>query len=322
VTAPTHAAIAIAVAMWTGLDSTGGALLTLGALLPDLDHPQSAVGRLLLPISIPLHRVCGHRQAVHGLPLWGLVLLCGLWWPPAAYIGAGALLHVLADCWTISGVQALSPWSERVCVLWRREWRLRTGGRGEVVLLAIAALLTWAGSAVAGMGGLRALVGHVLQSPAIARQHLLAAGPERCELAARLRLPDGTIMEGTWPVLAEGMDGMAVLLPGRVVHVPRDGVLLRARLVRTGTYWRSVEVRGLARLMRPALWYDGRTWRMGQPGDLVHGYAISAEVPGVAAVTLAPPGGWRDDPLRPRDAAPSDSEPGRSVQAAQPAAGG
>lgn len=293
-TAPTHVAIACAIGAWCGLDGEAMAWMGLGALLPDLDHPQSAIGRLALPLSVPLHRWLGHRRAVHGV-WWVGVALCGMWWPAVGAVGWGAVTHVLADCACVAGVQALVPWSERVLVLFARRWRLTTGGRGELAVLAIATAAALAGSHVAAIGGVRALVGRVTGAPAIARQHVVAAGIERCEVVGRLRLPDGTILDGAWLALAEGQAGLALLDGDRVWHVPHDAVLLAAHARRTGYHWATVEVRGLARVhpRGAAWWYDGRVWRRADDGALVHGYIAAMVPPVIDAVRLEPPGGWQ-----------------------------
>jgi hypothetical protein len=92
-------------------------LMAGGALFPDIDHPQSAMGRVLFFLSIPLNRYVGHRRTFHGFFLWSLVAVAGIFWMPLFWIGLGALSHVFIDALNVSGVQALMPFSEKVCVL-------------------------------------------------------------------------------------------------------------------------------------------------------------------------------------------------------------
>src|SRR4051812_14632718 len=46
-------------------DLTGVALAVFGALLPDIDHPQSWVGRRIRPVSTALAAALGHRGITH-----------------------------------------------------------------------------------------------------------------------------------------------------------------------------------------------------------------------------------------------------------------
>jgi len=36
-------------------------------MMPDIDHPQSAFGKRVLPLSIPIATVFGHRGITHSL---------------------------------------------------------------------------------------------------------------------------------------------------------------------------------------------------------------------------------------------------------------
>src|SRR3954452_12144893 len=57
-------------------DLTGVALAVLGALLPDIDHPQSWVGRRTRPVSTALAAALGHPGITHSaLAVIGLAAL-------------------------------------------------------------------------------------------------------------------------------------------------------------------------------------------------------------------------------------------------------
>ena len=64
-------------------------LVLFGALLPDIDHPNSILGRRCGPISRALHHWCGHRSITHSI--FGILLLLGL------CIGIGSLTIALGD---------------------------------------------------------------------------------------------------------------------------------------------------------------------------------------------------------------------------------
>lgn len=146
-------------------------LVALGAVLPDLDHPnawlaQRRLGRRGLlhavrPFAFPsavLREEFGHRGALHSLAaaavLAGAGRLLEARWPGAAAVGAalafGYALHLLADLLTRRGVPLLLPF-------WRGRWHLpwplavRTGSLGEAAYVLLVLLLA-AAYALPGRG--------------------------------------------------------------------------------------------------------------------------------------------------------------------------
>ncbi len=129
----------------------------VGSLLPDIDHPRSAIANyrmvgvpVLKPAALVASAVLPHRGPTHSLLAW--VLLTVLGWLVGSHFGLlpvvaagslGYLLHLVADSLTKSGVPWLWP-------LWRRPLgfppvaalRLTTGGIVEHVL--VIGGLTWA----------------------------------------------------------------------------------------------------------------------------------------------------------------------------------
>jgi inner membrane protein len=81
-TVGTHAAFAASIALICGASPSSLPLLALGSALPDIDHPQSFLGRIFFFLSIPLNKKFGHRRAFHGYPLWGFILALALVWEP------------------------------------------------------------------------------------------------------------------------------------------------------------------------------------------------------------------------------------------------
>ncbi|MEH2921156.1 metal-dependent hydrolase [Samsonia erythrinae] len=99
-----------------------GALLT--ALLPDIDHPKSALGQRLKWLSTPIARLFGHRGFTHSL----LAIAAGIFFiqtrlPPDWLLPTDVyhamivsyLSHILADMLTPAGVP----------LLWPCRWRFR-----------------------------------------------------------------------------------------------------------------------------------------------------------------------------------------------------
>lgn len=79
------------------------AALAAGAVLPDIDHKESLVGRRV-PI---LPRLLKHRGVTHSLLF--AVICYGIY--PA--LGAGVLLHMILDIFNPAGVGLFWPWNKR-----------------------------------------------------------------------------------------------------------------------------------------------------------------------------------------------------------------
>jgi inner membrane protein len=127
----------------TRAEPFGLALAALGALLPDIDHPGSWVGRRLLPVSVPLAAVFGHRGLTHSLLAVGGGILAlrveGLGWgaPPLA---VGYLSHLVGDL-VSGGVPLLWP-SRRLFSL----PLCRTGSLAEMGIVGAATLWLLSGA--------------------------------------------------------------------------------------------------------------------------------------------------------------------------------
>lgn len=85
----------------------------VGSLLPDIDHPQSVLGRRLPFISNPIHKCFGHRSITHSIFFLSATLLL-----PIAFdytvlgigLSLGTLSHILLDFLCMgSGVAFLYP---------------------------------------------------------------------------------------------------------------------------------------------------------------------------------------------------------------------
>ena len=121
----------------------GTALAVFGALLPDIDHPQSWVGRRTRPVSTALAASLGHRGVTHSaLAVVLLVMLLlhgGLRHASVAALAVGYLSHLAADMLTPRGLRLAWPlrpvWGIPLC---------RTGSPMEALIVAaLAGLILW-----------------------------------------------------------------------------------------------------------------------------------------------------------------------------------
>ncbi|MBV9864735.1 MAG: metal-dependent hydrolase [Abitibacteriaceae bacterium] len=124
----------------------------LGALLPDLDAPESllkhitvgAVKPFLLPAQA-LHQQLGHRGLLHSLLGWSIFSVV-LWpvafyggWQPWLVMSLGYGSHLLADACTKSGIPLCYP-KPHIYLILPRAWSLSTGSLAEEAVFALAAV--------------------------------------------------------------------------------------------------------------------------------------------------------------------------------------
>ena len=112
------------------------ALAAAGALLPDIDHPRSWVGRRLPIVSRPLARMVSHRGFTHSLLAVALCILLlrarGWHRGAASPLVVGYLSHLAADLVTPAGLRLAWPLAARQALP-----LCRTGGFAEPLIVAL-----------------------------------------------------------------------------------------------------------------------------------------------------------------------------------------
>jgi len=271
-TGVTHIAIACSMGIAAGCGKPDLLLLAGGALLPDIDHSRSIIGRIFFPISIPLHKYFGHRGPIHSFWLWSIPCIIGIWWPPALMIGAGAQMHIFADCATLSGVRAFAPWSTKLFVCFRRDWRIRSGGPAELIVLMFFGSIAWAGGYMGAMGGIGAVLGHLTGAPKIMVEEYRAKGLQECFVEGKLRWNNGSIEEGRWLIIGSEGKGLAIQGDNKLFHIPGDAYFQKARLKPTpDRRWELIRLRGWARTETDCYFLDGHKWHFAPAGEVVWG---------------------------------------------------
>jgi inner membrane protein len=276
--APTHIAIAVTCGLIAGADQVDLALLAGSALLPDLDHPQSFIGKIFFPLSVPLSNWLGHRGAVHSFWLWGLVAGVGWFFHPLFIVGAGALLHILADCATVSGVRAMSPFSQKLFVMFQSSWRIRSGGQAELLVLLVFGSIAWSSHYIGATGGIMALLGHITGSPKIMMEYYHSKGLEKCYVTGKIRWNSGDIEEGKWLIVGSESSKTGLALQGKektkLIHIPTEGYFLNARLQPTKEMWQLMKLGGWATTETPIYFLDGQRWHYAKAGSVVFGQIL------------------------------------------------
>jgi inner membrane protein len=129
----------------------------LGAIIPDIDHPKSIIGKLFYPISAPIERRYGHRTITHSLIGWaiatvlfaviiGLIsfipIISDLGWSdlPIRWIAAFSISyfsHLVLDMLNKRGSQMFWPDSGRDVIPKNPKFRPDSGAPIEVLIFFI-----------------------------------------------------------------------------------------------------------------------------------------------------------------------------------------
>jgi inner membrane protein len=163
--APTHSVFGIFLTLiilavfgvqW-GLHWTIILFAILGAIIPDIDHPKSIIGKLFYPISAPLERRYGHRTITHSLIGWaistvlfavfiGLIsfipLIAEVGWGdlPIRWIAAFSISyfsHLILDMINRRGSQMFWPDPGRDVIPRNPKFRPESGAKIEVLIFFI-----------------------------------------------------------------------------------------------------------------------------------------------------------------------------------------
>jgi inner membrane protein len=118
-------------------------LAVAGSLLPDIDHPQSWIGRRARPISTAIAATFSHRGLTHSaiavFALVALLLHAGYRQGTVSALAVGYLSHLAADMLTPRGLRLAWPL--------RTSWGLplcRTGSPMEpLIVFALAGGVAW-----------------------------------------------------------------------------------------------------------------------------------------------------------------------------------
>lgn len=142
---------------WTVL-----AFAVIGALVPDIDHTKSIIGKFFPAISKRLEEKYGHRTITHSIWGWAVsTLILGLilivlhfvgfkaWssgiinWRWIAAFSIGYISHLLIDMVNFRGVPLLWPEKIRFVVFKNPKMRVESGARLETVFVLVLVILVF-----------------------------------------------------------------------------------------------------------------------------------------------------------------------------------
>ena len=103
----------------------------IATFIPDIDTKFSKLGRK--KVFRPLQFFISHRGFLHSFVFLGLISIVFYLFLPIVMLGfaLGYGSHLIADSLTIQGIKPFYPFKRR----WR--WKIKTGGKLEVVLFRI-----------------------------------------------------------------------------------------------------------------------------------------------------------------------------------------
>ena len=274
-TAPTHASFGILIAACSDAGVYASVCAALGSLIPDIDHPQSSIGRLLLFLSVPIKERYGHRGFVHSLFLWSIPLAIGIVSKSTViqWLSIGAISHCLLDSANTSGVRMFEPFSSKTVVCGGNSIRVRTASVQEIVVFIVLTSLVFMMGYGNSIGGIRKLVNRMMNSSKITHEEYLRAGYELCYAKGDFRWKHGLIENGVrWLVVGtEDSGDTLVYWNGSRIIKTRHGEFIRSELIETKQEWKPIPINGFVKAESDLFYFDGQKWHLARSGDLAFG---------------------------------------------------
>jgi len=89
--------------------------ISFGSLLPDIDEPNSYIGRRSFGISTYVKSKYGHRGITHSLFVWSLVtIVCLLFANPFSIgISLGYIFHLAGDFFSVRSIPVFAPFNNK-----------------------------------------------------------------------------------------------------------------------------------------------------------------------------------------------------------------
>ena len=151
-------------------------------------------------------------------------------------------------------------------MLFKRDWRIKTGSVSEILLFAAFAAFLPAARYSHAIGGPRRLINMLARSPVITAEEFQRAGNLRCYAEGEWRWNDGRIERVDWLVVGTEANWL-VLYDGRRLVKKKHGEFLRSTLRQTTESWSLLKVNSIITVKTAALFFDGKLWHLAKPGE-------------------------------------------------------
>lgn len=251
----------------------------IGSLIPDIDHPQSALGRVLFFISHPLNRMFGHRTITHSLVVWLPFLLGGFITDNLFWIGIGAISHIVIDALNTSGVQMFYPYSRKIFVIGGQNWRFPTASKQEFVILLALGVLVGVEGRISSLGGLQGFFQMVTGSYNLVWKDYQKAGLTEYYISGKWRMKGGEICTKTYEVIGETKERGLAIFSNKIYVIPEDIQPLYVRGRKGKQEWKVVRIRGLMVCENSGFVWNGKRWIQVSKNDVIWGiYKTKGEV--------------------------------------------
>ena len=114
--------------------------LMIGSVLPDIDEPNSFIGRRSFGLSKLINRLFGHRGFTHSLTCWIMLAILSLLYSNTftISISLGYLFHLMGDLFSTSGLRLFLPFSEKRVKMFIT---YQTGGTREKMIFYLCIVL-------------------------------------------------------------------------------------------------------------------------------------------------------------------------------------
>lgn len=275
-TAPTHVAFAVMIAAMSDVGLGAATACALGGLMPDIDHPQSSLGRLFWFLSVPINNRWGHRGLIHSVLFWSIPLIIGIVSGSKIlqWLCIGCISHGVLDCLNVSGVRLFLPFSNQTVVCFNRNWRISTATPAELIVLGVIVSVIYFTNYTYALGGPRKLINLLINSPKITQEEYVRAGYELCYAKGDFRWREGKIEKDVkWLVVGtEDAGDILVYWNGSRMIKTRHGEFIRSELIQTKQQWTTQKINGFVKPADKMFYFDGVKWHVAYPDELAYGW--------------------------------------------------
>jgi len=277
--APTHLVFGITTEMITSASGISVYLYVLGNLLPDIDAPQSFLGRISYPFSKHLYERFGHRKFVHSALLWLPLLILGkVYFEPLYYLALGCFSHIFLDLFNKQGVQLLAPISNKTFVIFQYANRVKTASKAEYIIIFFLMIFGCAAYEMNEQGGFRMTLSRLIGSYQLAYDRYMDSGDKICYINGLVRSVNGETFHTRSKVV--GVEGKYLVVydqeNNKLVRVPIEWKFIYCYIEKTKRSWNNLKLEDVYITMQSGIAFNydqkKKKWKIVESGSDVTGF--------------------------------------------------